>query len=290
VVKVLDFGIALLPEYGHVSGRLTEAGTAIGTPAYMSPEQLEGRHVDFRSDLFSFGVVLYELATGRNPFAAATAIATAGRVLAVDPPALSFASPSLPRALDGIVRRCLEKDPAKRCSSAEDLAAELEALAATVKPDRVPAPEGKTDAGLLPRGWWVLHQCGVMAVYAALVYAVWQVKRHGGGVWTLTCLLTMVAAVAFNGTLRVHLLFTAHFNRSGMAGELRRARPSMLTSDLVVSVVLLAAAAAVAQTWTALAVTLAAFGIGVAAAALVVEPATTRAVFGGATGRHDRMS
>lgn len=296
VVKVLDFGIARMPEHAMEGGRLTREGTAVGTPAYMSPEQLEGRPVDARSDVFSFGVVLYELATGTNPFAAATAIATAGRVLAVDPPVPSSANPSLPPAFDRISRRCLEKERDRRYRSAAELATDIEALAAAGARRQTPAPADTrvvappASGRPLPHGWWVLHQGVVMAVYAALVFPIWQVKRRGGDAWTLGLLLAMISAAAFNGTLRTHLLFTARFNRPAMAAELRRSRRWVMASDLIVSAVLLATAATIARGWTDLAVTLAAFGIGVAAATFIIEPATTRAVFGGAIDSTDRSA
>ncbi len=80
-VKILDFWIALLSTPDPGTQRLTEVGTLIGTPAYMAPEQLEGESVDFRSDIFAFGILLYELACGSNPFESQTAISTIARIL-----------------------------------------------------------------------------------------------------------------------------------------------------------------------------------------------------------------
>ncbi len=127
-VKVLDFGLARARESDPAAGPLelaTLAPTAedafAGTLHYMSPEQLRGRPVDARADVFAFGVVLYQMATGRRPFEGETLPALAAAILtdAAVPP--SRLRPELPRRLDEIVARCLEKDPALRLQSAEEL-------------------------------------------------------------------------------------------------------------------------------------------------------------------------
>lgn len=135
-VKILDFGLA--KQAGPVSAEdealtaagLTTAGMVMGTIAYMSPEQVEGRPVDARSDLFSFGAVLYELLAKSHPFRRETSGATIGAILQETPPPLSSADPSIPRAVDGIVRRCLEKRREDRFQDARELALVLEAVLA----------------------------------------------------------------------------------------------------------------------------------------------------------------
>ena len=126
-VKLLDFGLA--PDVQSASNEtraaLTEAGTILGTAAYMSPEQAEGRQVDHRSDLFSLGVVLYELLTGSCPFQRETTIGTIAAILRDGPAPLS---PEIPSALRSIVEKCLEKEASRRYSSAGDLAAALVAV------------------------------------------------------------------------------------------------------------------------------------------------------------------
>jgi len=275
-IKILDFGIARMPEAEAGSGRLTGAGTVIGTTGYMSPEQLDGHEVDGRSDIFSFGIVMYELASGRHPFASATAIATAARVLAADPPPLERTSPPLPAGLDRIIYRCLAKDPAGRYSSVDELVAALASLGPGAAPARSVTAEPTREAG---RRWWQWHQVLAMATYAGLVYPVWHAKwwNEGPVMWGL--LLVMVLAAAFNGTLRAHWLFTARFNWPAVGSELRRAGPWVRGSDLVIGAVLLASAIGLLATHMAAGATLAAFGVGVAAASLIIEPATTRAAF-----------
>jgi Tol biopolymer transport system component/serine/threonine protein kinase len=138
-VKVLDFGLAKLVEpsapggddgAGNSAGEkfLTEAGAVMGTAAYMSPEQALGRELDQRTDIFSLGVVLYELATGLHPFKGATPAATSDAVLNRDPPPPSRLNPELPPRFDRIIARALEKDRELRYQTVNDLRAELKRL------------------------------------------------------------------------------------------------------------------------------------------------------------------
>ncbi len=125
-VKLLDFGLASDVSAGSETlAALTEAGTILGTAAYMSPEQAEGRRVDYRSDLFSLGVVMYELLTGSSPFQRETTMGTIAAILRDGPAPLAQ---EIPSALRSIVEKCLEKESSRRYSSAADLAAALAAV------------------------------------------------------------------------------------------------------------------------------------------------------------------
>lgn len=135
-VKILDFGVAkLLPSFDASrvntetpTESATQPGTAIGTVAYMSPEQVRGQPVDARSDLFSLGVVLYEMLSGKRPFRRETAADTMSAILHEKPPSLAAVLPEIPAELEGIVIRCLEKQLADRLSSAHDLALALRSI------------------------------------------------------------------------------------------------------------------------------------------------------------------
>ena len=130
-VKIMDFGIARVQAMADAGGEgqagLTLAGTMMGTPDYMPPEQAEGKPADFRSDIYSLGVVLFETFTGRLPFAGDSAISVVMAHLRTAPPRPRSLKPALPEALERVILRCLEKDPARRWPSTEAM---LEALAA----------------------------------------------------------------------------------------------------------------------------------------------------------------
>jgi serine/threonine protein kinase len=127
-VKVLDFGLAKLTDVDGFQQSLTNftlKGVVIGTPAYMSPEQVGDDKVDHRTDLWSVGVVLYEMLTGKNPFKRETRQATFQAILSENPPLVSEVKPNLPKELDGIVEKALEKDPDVSYQTASDLRADL---------------------------------------------------------------------------------------------------------------------------------------------------------------------
>jgi len=134
-LAVLDFGIAKLrgePARSGATVPATEAatrpGSVLGTTSYMSPEQLHGRDLDHRSDVFSLGVVLYEMITGRRPFHGASEAELASSILRDETPAATDLSPSVPPALDRILRRCLEKDASRRYQSTRELRSDLAAI------------------------------------------------------------------------------------------------------------------------------------------------------------------
>ncbi len=133
-VKLLDFGLAkaMAPaaKPGSVTSLptqqgLTQEGTILGTFQYMAPEQLEGKEADGRTDIFAFGAVLYEMATGRKAFSGASQASLISAIMQNDPPPISAVQPTSPPALDRVVRKCVAKDPEDRWQSAGDLGSEL---------------------------------------------------------------------------------------------------------------------------------------------------------------------
>ncbi|MFN0105029.1 MAG: protein kinase domain-containing protein [Bryobacteraceae bacterium] len=149
-VKLLDFGLAKLSGHGSISAAphhtVTLTGTVMGTYGYMSPEQLTGRDVDARADLFSFGAVLFEMATGRPPFRAPTVGQTIANVLQAEPNGISAGERLGPPWVWPIIRRCLEKDREKRYECATELRLDLESR---------PGKAGRAAGRAISRRWLV---------------------------------------------------------------------------------------------------------------------------------------
>ncbi len=139
-LKILDFGLAKRTEQqadqetnAPTQSKGTEPGTVMGTMGYMSPEQVRGREVDHRSDIFSFGTILYEMLSGRRAFKKDTASDTMAAIMRDEPPEFSESGRNIPVALDHVVRHCLEKDPGNRFQTAKDIAFALsEASGSTI--------------------------------------------------------------------------------------------------------------------------------------------------------------
>jgi eukaryotic-like serine/threonine-protein kinase len=152
-VKVLDFGLAKLieaaPAEALVTGLPTVApsdeGRIVGTVAYMSPEQAEGKRIDARTDIFSLGVLLYEMATGERPFKGDTPVSTITSILRDRPRSITDINHALPRDLALIVRRCLAKDPEHRTQSAKDLRNQLEDLEHALESGELQPPRTITE-------------------------------------------------------------------------------------------------------------------------------------------------
>ncbi len=162
-VKILDFGLAKLTQPEAMSSSQTnlptmtpgtEPGVVLGTLGYMSPEQVRGKGADARSDIFSFGAILYEMLAGRRAFHGDSAADTISAILTKDPPDLSETNRRIPESLDRIVRHCLEKSPESRFHSASDVGFDLEAISGTSlsAPGAAPssAPWGTRARRLLP--------------------------------------------------------------------------------------------------------------------------------------------
>jgi serine/threonine protein kinase/lipopolysaccharide biosynthesis regulator YciM len=138
IVKVVDFGLAKLLEQGDVNSSAvtafqTQPGVIMGTPVYMSPEQIEGRHIDNRADLFSFGSLIHECLTGTPPFQGATITEIISKIVSADPPAPSKINPNVLPELDEIVLRLLKKQPEERYQSASDLISDLDDIFSKVQ-------------------------------------------------------------------------------------------------------------------------------------------------------------
>jgi serine/threonine protein kinase len=176
--KVLDFGLAKLIAKGPVAAdESTEAmdpqtreGVIFGTAAYMSPEQAQGGPIDSRSDIFSFGAVLYEMATGRRAFSGSTTISTLAAVLNQEPRPATEIAIEVPREMERIISRCLRKDPARRFQHMDDVKVALQEL----KEEREAGTLGATrKTRRLPRR--ALFGFGTVALATAAIATVWYV-------------------------------------------------------------------------------------------------------------------
>src|SRR5580658_3120508 len=182
-VKILDFGLAKLtqPESGdHTSlptmTQATEAGVVLGTAGYMSPEQVRGIAVDARSDIFSFGAILYEMVSGKRAFHRDTAADTMSAILKEDPAELNETNRNVSPALERIVQHCLEKNPEQRFHSASDIAFDLEHLSGVSgTTTRVTAV-----AGARPQGKLIALLAGVVALALAMLALGWWLGKGNG--------------------------------------------------------------------------------------------------------------
>ncbi|MGB8330477.1 MAG: serine/threonine-protein kinase [Polyangiales bacterium] len=188
--KVLDFGLAKLFE-GSVETQVTSSGTIVGTPYYMSPEQIQGRALDGRSDVYAIGAIMYECLVGKPPFEAPNPVGVLSKHLSEEPLRPSARSPlSVPAEADAIVMRCLEKDPERRYQTAEELKQDLISYLATVGTGdwRLgPAGQSGFGSGARPvegpasifrsqqRLWWLI----LLFLLAGAGLGAWQLATRG---------------------------------------------------------------------------------------------------------------
>jgi Tol biopolymer transport system component len=172
--KLLDFGLAKEEAPAAVASSPTlvtsftkgetTPGTVMGTVGYMSPEQVRGLHADSRSDIFSFGTVLYEMLTGKRAFEGASSVETMSAILTDDPPEIHATGAHIPPGLDRIVRHCMEKNPAERFQSARDLSFALGALSGSESSIALPAKP----AARIRKTRWLWAAAGAIAAIALL--------------------------------------------------------------------------------------------------------------------------
>ncbi|MQA28651.1 MAG: protein kinase [Luteitalea sp.] len=268
-LKILDFGLAIL-DPGSIDGiaraNLTQPGTVVGTPAYMAPEQLNGGTADPRTDVFSYGVLLYEYATGIHPFDAPSPLARVARVLESEPTPLSHLRPDLSDTVTSVIGKALRKAPADRYASA---AAIVDRLAREEKPGG--------NSGVA--GWWRTHQVSAIALYFFAAALAWQIKewQHGPSDALFLC-VGVAAAVA--GIFRGHLLFTERMNRVSFGAERRRAEPVTFVVDVLIALALAANGLMLTRVRPLVGVLTIALAVCIAIARVVVERATATAAFG----------
>ncbi len=189
-LKLLDFGLAKLRESEaanitaeRTATALTAQGLIVGTAPYMSPEQIEGRTPDSRSDIFSFGVILHEMATGERPFKGETIAGLMSSILRDPAPSALELRPELPPPVGRIIRRCLEKEPERRFRAALDVRNELRDLK-----DEIDSPESATEVitgqatgSRARRKWWPVAVVAAVVLLTAAVLVLWQRNRAPDG-------------------------------------------------------------------------------------------------------------
>jgi len=205
-VKLLDFGLAKLSDLHDASDSdltrpmpETEEGSILGTVSYMSPEQAEARRVDARADIFSFGAVLYEMATGQRAFLGRSKISTLAAVLQGDPKPAAAIRAGLPLELEKIIERCLRKDPARRYQSAADLKIDLGDLQREIESGVLAASATAAPPG---RSWhWIAALAIGLAVGAAGAWWLESRSAPRAAVWGLVSPLTTYSGLEYEPAL-----------------------------------------------------------------------------------------
>jgi Tol biopolymer transport system component len=188
-LKILDFGLAKLTQLESHQSQTevptrrvdTDPGVVMGTVGYMSPEQLKGRVVDQRSDIFSFGAILYEMLSGRRAFHGESAAETMSAILREDPPLLSDSNKTVSPALERIVNHCLEKNPEGRFHSARDIAFALEALSGSTTSSETTMDAALPFARRRARDWLPWAIAGAAVLLAAAAFAWPYFRRSSSG-------------------------------------------------------------------------------------------------------------
>jgi hypothetical protein len=251
----------------------------------MAPEQILGQPVDFRTDLFALGVVLYELATGTNPFVAKSVSGTLAHIVDDTPPALSTVRPQSLSDLDRIIETCLQKKALDRYESTQDLVADFEQLEAEVAQHRHSSHRsGGIPVAELRRAhdaawWWEVHQAAVAAIYLVMIYPAWYAQRWIERPWGAILLLVVLAAAAAGTTLRLHLRFIARHYAAELPDQLTRSQRRTRICDAVFAAAQMATALAIGAEHLEFAMLFVGAATALLVASVVIEPTTARAAF-----------
>lgn len=267
-VKILDFGLARPVDTSGRSTmtRLTQPGTAAGTPGYMAPEQLVGATVDPRSDVFAFGVLATELATGAHPFGPDTAATLEGMALLMGgASALDSGVWSAPD-VQRIARRCLRAAPGERFASGAELVAALRA--GERQPSNLPLQSSLW--------WWQFHQGAIALALAAMPAAAWAIHQwtappNGSRLFFAALVLATISVTA-----RMNLVFTSRVHPANLRTQRAVVFPWVVAVDAVLAVLMIAAALAL-QDRDAVAGLVIALSTIILLSLVFIEPATTRA-------------
>ena len=268
-VKILDFGLARATDTAtdRTSTLLTQAGAAVGTPGYMAPEQLSGGAIDARTDVFAFGVLATELATGEHPFGPDSAAMLRRMTQLMEGKPLSGMRSWSAPDVEQIARRCMRVDPFERFASGAELAAALRAPVTGVQP-AVQADE---------TWWWRFHQAAISVVLAAMPALAWGTRpileRPRGSFLFFAALVLATVSI----TARMNLVFTARVHPADLARQRATVFPWIPMLDGVLALLMIAAAVVLAGDHDVLAGLAITLGAIILVSAAFIEPATTRA-------------
>ena len=271
-IKILDFGIARVDRQdGDLQATQARPGEVVGTIAYMSPERLNGESGDARSDVFSFGVLLYELACGVHPFKGESAADVIARILYSDVIPIEARRQRLPVSVCSVIERCLRKSPTQRFGSAAEILGAL-----SVEP---PTPDRRTFDDIAAVRWWRAHQYVVIGLYFLACVSAWFSKEGlGTAADVVFGIVTTVATVG--GVLRGHLLFVDQTKRRAIPDERRRTDWVTLWTDALIAIGLGVDGVLLSMTTRhVLASLLAGLGIGILLARLWIEPSSAKEAF-----------
>lgn len=265
-IKIVDFGLARsLTPAADAPTVLTIAGSLLGTPGYMAPEQLRGQPVDARADIFAFGVMAYELATGTHPFGGGDPAAVVERLVANTP---ALARSVNPPALNAIIRGCLHGEREKRFANGAELHAALRARSTGDLPT----------AAMSDRGWWwwQFHQVAIALLSATVLIPIW-ISRPWLRPWGSATFLGALVLVTVTVTLRLHLWFTSHVHSPTFHGQRARLLLWIMAGEGALLLILGAAAIAISGAHDSIAAWLLVTALVLLISLVVIEPATTRA-------------
>ena len=267
-VKIVDFGIArYVTPMPDARAGLTLTGTQLGTPGYMAPEQLRGLAIDPSADVFAFGVMAYELATGIHPFGGSDPAALLERLVSDDPPLSRRLEPA---GLDTIIRMCMRGEPSGRYRSGAELSEALRALSTSVP---------VSSRSSLPAGgawWWKFHQMAVALLSAGIVVLLGFKKDYLAPYGSIVFLSVLVLAT-ITTTLRVHLWFVAQVQPATLMDVRARVLRPLLLLESLFATFLLGSGIALTGSHDATAAELVIAALLIGLSLIVIEPATTRA-------------
>jgi serine/threonine-protein kinase len=269
-VKVLDFGLARAsaPD-GRTMTRLTEAGNAPGTPGYMAPEQLSGGTIDARTDVFAFGVLVAELATGEHPFGPDTAAMMRRMTELMEGRAISGSGSWASPGLEQIARRCMRGSPEERYASGAELVAALQ----QINSGQVVAARPEANVTLW---WWQFHQVAIATVLAAFPAIAWSIRNVIGAPGGSRIFFAALVLATISITARMNLLFTSRVHPESLQRQRSLVFPWVPWIDAALAVLMFAAALSL-ENQDAIAGFTIALATVIVASVTLIEPATTRA-------------